>query len=190
MGFKFEVIGKDFIDENRPSVVIGNHQHNFDMLMYSKGFPPKILIIGKKEIAMIPLFGQAFWLSGNILINRKKNYKAINSLGEVEKRILEENVSVLIFPEGHRNAKEELLPFKKGAFHTAVNAQVPIVCFSVSSYAKNMNLNSLNAGHMHLKFHPPISTSGMTKDDIPKLMETAYQLIKSGRDELDRNLGY
>lgn len=190
MGFDYKIEGLNNFSENTPCILIGNHQHNFDMLMFSKGFTENILIIGKKEIALLPFFGQLFWLSGNILLNRKNNKSAIGALGQVEKKILEDKVSVLIFPEGHRNSGYELLPFKKGAFYSAVNAQVPIVCFSVSSYARNMNLNHINAASMHIKYHPPIFTKGMSKENIPALMEMARNLIISGRDELDQKLGY
>ncbi len=53
--------------------------------------------------------------------------KAIASLREAARRVREERLSLWVFAEGHRNTKPELLKFKKGAFHIAVEAQVPIV---------------------------------------------------------------
>ena len=39
-------------------------------------------------------------------------------------QVKRDGLSVWIFPEGTRNSKGGLLPFKKGAFHLAIQAQV------------------------------------------------------------------
>jgi lysophosphatidate acyltransferase len=39
-----------------------------------------------------------------------------------------------VFPEGTRNNTGNILPFKKGAFHVAIAAQVPILPVIFSSY--------------------------------------------------------
>lgn len=53
-----------------------------------------------------------------------------------------------MFPEGTRHGGQELLPFKKGAFHVAIASQTPIQPVVVSQYtfleAKNHVFNSGN----------------------------------------------
>lgn len=39
-----------------------------------------------------------------------------------------------MFPEGTRHGGDELLPFKKGAFHVAIASRVPIQPVVVSKY--------------------------------------------------------
>ena len=188
-GIHFKIDGQEHFS-TRPAVVIANHQHNFDLLMCSKALLPGMLTVGKKELAYIPIFGQAFWLGGNIILNRNDRQSALKSMSKLEKQLHQNNISVVIFPEGHRNKNKELLPFKKGAFYTAVHCQVPIICFSVSSYAQHLDLSQKLSCKMHIKVHPPISTTGLTEKDIPGLIEKTRALILNGREELDQKLGY
>jgi lysophosphatidate acyltransferase len=40
-----------------------------------------------------------------------------------------------MFPEGTRSKRDELLPFKKGAFQVAVQNKLPVVPIVISPYA-------------------------------------------------------
>ena len=68
-----------------------------------------------------------------MLVDRKNAYQARKAM-QVTTRILRNDTSIWIFPEGTRNPGEHLLAFKKGAFHMAVEAGVPIVPVCVSRY--------------------------------------------------------
>lgn len=88
----------------------------------------------------MPLFGQLFWLAGNVLIDRGNAHKARQSMRRPT--LQNEDTSIWVFPEGTRNLGEDLLPpFKKGAFQMAIAAGVPIVPVCVSNYIKRMRLN-------------------------------------------------
>jgi 1-acyl-sn-glycerol-3-phosphate acyltransferase len=190
MGIDFSIEGQDIFKENMPAIAIGNHQHNFDTFLYTKSFIPRMVSVGKLEIALLPIFGQAFWLAGNILINRKNKKSALQSMQQVDEYIKRKKVSVIIFPEGTRNPGKGLLPFKKGAFYAAINSQVPLICYSVSNYARHLQLNKSTSCYMHVKVHPPIPTEGMTEKDIPELMEKCRKVIADGIFELDQKVGY
>ena len=87
----------------------------------------------------------------------------------IEKR----GVSVWIFPEGTRNrGAAHMLPFKKGAFHLAIAAQVPIVPIvqqHVLSYFDLWRLR-FRTGPVTVRVLDPIPTIGMRMADVPKLM--------------------
>ncbi len=68
----------------------------------------------------MPLFGQLYWLTGNILIDRANRSKAKGTIDQVVNSIKESDVSVWMFPEGTRSRGRGLLPFKTGAFHAAM----------------------------------------------------------------------
>lgn len=190
MGFDLQIFNRDILDNTKPAVVVGNHQHNMDIMVASEVFSHRIVSLGKREIAYIPFFGQIFWLSGNILIDRGNKEKAMKTMKEIEDYVHAKKVGIVIFPEGHRNQKEELLPFKKGAFYTAVNCQIPIVPFCVSQYARQMNLNKWNSGKIYIDILPPIPTEGLSEKDIPELMEKVRKVLENGIKEVNKKAGY
>ncbi|MNV93892.1 1-acyl-sn-glycerol-3-phosphate acyltransferase [compost metagenome] len=93
-----------------------------------------------------------------------------------------------MFPEGTRNAGEHLITFKKGAFHMAIEAGVPIVPVCVSRYARRLNLNSWRQRTVIVRSLPPIATAGMTKEDIPALIEQCRTQMQHCIDHMEREL--
>ncbi|MCH6579129.1 MAG: 1-acyl-sn-glycerol-3-phosphate acyltransferase, partial [Nitrospinae bacterium] len=81
---------------------------------------------GKKELLWIPMLGPMFKAAGVIFIDRSNRAKAIEALKPAV-QALREGMSLAIAPEGTRSPTPRLGPFKKGAFHIAMQAGVPIV---------------------------------------------------------------
>ena len=82
------IIKKDpAVKINEPYVYIANHQNSFDVITICKAALPGVVTIGKKSLKWIPIFGQIYWLSGNIMIDRKNSGKARNTLDIAAKRI-------------------------------------------------------------------------------------------------------
>jgi 1-acyl-sn-glycerol-3-phosphate acyltransferase len=75
----------------------------------------------------IPLLGQYWEYAGNLFIDRDNREKAIKQLERARKLVQENDLTIWIFPEGHRNEKPKILPFKKGAFHMAFDMNLPIL---------------------------------------------------------------
>lgn len=174
LGVEYEVdVDFDF-GNDRPSVIIANHQNIFDIFMISYLEPRYTVSLGKKELLYIPLFGIFYYLTGNVLVNRKNRRKAMSSMRKVRRTINEKQLNVIIMPEGTRSRGKGLLPFKKGAFFTAINSQVPIVPLCFSSWDNNINLNKIKSGVIKISSLPPISTKGLSKSDLTNLLNTTY----------------
>ncbi|MBT4793142.1 MAG: 1-acylglycerol-3-phosphate O-acyltransferase [Halobacteriovoraceae bacterium] len=187
VGIKVHTTGQEIIKQTHPSVLIGNHQHNYDVATISQLFINHVIVLGKFELGLIPYFGQIYVLCGNTLIKRGNRKKAMQSMENLENKIMTKSLSILVFPEGHRNQSEELLPFKKGAFHTAIRTQSPLIPFSVSQFIRFQDLNKFKRIHIYVKIHPPIPTKGLTKKDIPELILKSRKAIKEGIKELNQN---
>ena len=169
-------------------VVIANHQSNYDLFVLGNVVPHRTVCIGKKSLKWVPLFGQLFWLAGNVLIDRGNARKARQAMLTTTDTLQHKNTSIWVFPEGTRNLGKELLPFKKGAFHMAIAAGVPIVQVCVSNYINHMRLNRWNSGRILIRSLPPIPTAGLTLDDIPALIEQCQAQMRECIDGLDRQL--
>jgi 1-acyl-sn-glycerol-3-phosphate acyltransferase len=112
-------------------VIVANHQSNYDLFVIGQVVPRRTVAIGKKSLGWVPLFGQLFWLGGNVLIDRKN---ASRHARPCRRPHLAARHLDLGLPRRHAQPGEQLLPFKKGAFHMALEAGVPIVPVCVSRY--------------------------------------------------------
>ena len=124
MGVEVEVRVPESVKKLDSCVYVANHQNSLDLFLISPGVQPGTVTVGKKDLAWIPLFGQMYWLTGNILIDRNNRGKAFNTISQTVEKIKERGISVWMFAEGTRSYGRGLLPFKTGAFHTAIQAEV------------------------------------------------------------------
>lgn len=172
LGVKVEIEGAERLDQAGPCIFVGNHQSNFDSLVMGEFFPKRTLIIGKKELLYLPFFGIAYVAAGNFLIDRKNRSRAIAGLHRAIRRMKDENNSVIMFPEGTRNKSGEgLLPFKKGAFHMAISAQVPIVPFVMSPIKPVFDWQGKKAmpGTIRVRVLEPVETKGYSTEQVDEL---------------------
>ncbi|WP_199886163.1 1-acylglycerol-3-phosphate O-acyltransferase [Pseudoalteromonas sp. T1lg23B] len=139
-----------------PAVYVANHQNNYDLFTLTAVVPEKTVSMGKKSLKWIPFFGQLYWLSGNILINRSNRSKAVGTLGKSAAKIKSKGLSLWMFPEGTRSYGRGLLPFKTGAFHTALNAQVPVVPVCMNSTHNSIKLNRWDNGTIYIDILAPV----------------------------------
>ncbi|MEJ2765749.1 1-acylglycerol-3-phosphate O-acyltransferase [Photobacterium sp. MCCC 1A19761] len=183
-GIKLEIRYADGADQVGPSVYVANHQNNFDLFTVSGAVMPRTVTVGKKSLAWTPLFGQLYWLSGNILIDRANRSKAAGTIGQVVEKIKQRNVSVWMFPEGTRSRGRGLLPFKTGAFHAAIGAGVPVVPIVCSS-TEHVKMNRWDNGVVIVEVMPPVSTQGYTKEDVRQLSNTCREMMAAKLEALN-----
>jgi 1-acyl-sn-glycerol-3-phosphate acyltransferase len=170
---RLEVEGLEHLEAHQPCIYVGNHQSGLDMATFGRIFPRRTVVIGKKELLWIPLFGLTFAAGGNLLIDRKRRVRAIAGLAQVVEAIRARGASVFIFPEGTRNrSSEPLLPFKKGAFYMAIHAGVPIVPIVSQPLGPLVSWKErrIRGGRLRLRVLPPISTRGLSEADVDRLV--------------------
>jgi len=171
-----------------PAVYIANHQNNYDLFTMPAVLQRGTVTIGKKSLKWIPLFGQIYWASGNILIDRENRSKAANTINLVVEKIRHNKLSIWMFPEGTRSRGRGLIPFKTGAFYTAIQAGVPIVPVVVSDTHDQVDLSRLDNGEVIVEMMEPIATEGMGREDVRRLTKECYRLMQAKLEELNRQV--
>ena len=171
--------------QDGPYIFLGNHQNNFDLFTHTKAVPKSTVSLGKKSLVWIPLFGQIYWLSGNILIDRKNRNSAFDTMAKTAEKIKQNRLSVWIFPEGTRSRGRGLLPFKAGAFHTAIVAGVPVVPV-LTSCQSHIDLNRWDNGVVIIEMMAPIPTEGLDKADAKAFSAQVHEIMSAKFNEINR----
>jgi len=185
IGTKVIAEGLEHYPKDRPYIVIANHQSNWDLFVVGSVVPERTVSLGKKSLKWIPFFGQLYWLAGNVLIDRGNAKKALEAMDITKDALQNKRTNIWIFPEGTRNHGKNMLPFKKGAFVTALNAQVPLVPVCTSSYLDGFSLDNLKNPTAHIRVLPAIETKGLTTDDLDALMAQCQGKMAEVISELD-----
>jgi 1-acyl-sn-glycerol-3-phosphate acyltransferase len=169
-----------------PSIVIANHQDNLDLFVHGGLIPKRCVSVGKKSLRYLPLFGQVYWLAGNIMIDRKKSKASIDAMTETTDALKHRQTSIWVFPEGTRNHGNNLLPFKKGAFHMAKQADAPIIPICTSAYPKHIKLNKWHAGDIYIRILPPVETRIVDKSALNELCQQVHQTMADTIEQLNQ----
>jgi putative phosphoserine phosphatase / 1-acylglycerol-3-phosphate O-acyltransferase len=125
-GIDLQVEGEEHLWSRRPAVFLFNHQSGIDLLLVTKLLRRDVIGVAKQEMRRHPIFGPLLAASGAVFLDRADRAKAIEALAPAV-AALRRGLSIAIAPEGTRSRAPRLGPFKKGAFHIAMQAQVPIV---------------------------------------------------------------
>lgn len=194
-GMSFEIENEKYLQINQPYILLVNHQSSVDFItMMNPNIWPggKCTPLAKKELFYTGPFGIAIWLCGITFIDRLHPEKSRNTMKQLAQRINDENLRVWIYPEGTRNSKTELLPFKKGAFHLAIEAQVPIVCMVTSSYLDFYSKFERKfdfGGKVKCRVLPPFQTKGMTSESVNQLVKLMQNKMQKEFDDLNEEIG-
>ena len=188
LGVKVELRRPEGAEHYGNAIYIANHQNNYDMITAAKIVQPTTVTVGKKSLLWIPFFGQIYWLTGNMLIDRDNRTKALGTISQVVAQIQKRNISVWMFPEGTRSRGRGLLPFKTGAFHAAIAAGVPIIPVCVSNTSNKIKLNRWNNGLVIVEMLDPIDISGYGKDQARKLATHCRDIMREKIAELDKEV--
>ena len=155
LGLKIVYRVPDSVKKGGPYVYIANHQNSYDLLTICGATQKGTVTVGKKSLKWIPVVGQIYWLTGNIMIDRKNSSSAHDTLQGTVEKIQKKRLSVWFFPEGTRSYGRGLLPFKTGAFRIAKATNEPIVTITASSLHNKIKLNRWDNGTLLIALSEP-----------------------------------
>ncbi|HRH85241.1 MAG TPA: HAD-IB family hydrolase [Rubrivivax sp.] len=171
-GIEVEVIDEHNLWAQRPCVFIINHQSKVDMflMMYliRRGFTG----VAKKEAQNTPGFGTFMRMADMAFVDRSHTGKAIDALQPAVDR-LKQGLCVAIAPEGTRSWSPRVGPFKKGAFHMARQAGVPVVPVVIRNAGEVMGRNdqTMRAGTVQVAVLPPVDVGRWRPEEMDERVE-------------------
>lgn len=178
---RVSVSGQENIDPDQAYVVVANHLSMLDILAIFGWSGLELRWVMKHEIRRLPLIGWGCWVLGYVFVDRSNREAAIQAINKATGK-LEPGEGMMFFPEGTRSKTGELLPFKMGAFKTAISQQMPVLPISIQGTHALMPSGTLlpKPGRAVIRIHPAISTSGMCKSDAALAAEQAREHIRAG----------
>jgi 1-acyl-sn-glycerol-3-phosphate acyltransferase len=184
-GVRVEAAGLENVPTHAPVILMSNHQSLIDIAAIIETLPrtQSWRFIAKRELARVPIFGQALVASGHVIIDRGDRRRAIESLRRAAE-IIRSGTTVIVFPEGTRSPDGNLRPFKSGPFHLALEAQVPIVPVTVSGSQRITPKGELRVhrGTVKITYGKPIPTRGLAPAGRRVLAERVREAIAQGYD--------
>ncbi|MBA3417598.1 MAG: HAD-IB family hydrolase [Geodermatophilaceae bacterium] len=178
-GIDFDVTGEEHLWSHRPAVFIFNHQSVLDVVILGRLLRRDVTGVVKMEAARDPIFAPIGKLLDVAYVDRGNREQARAALEPVRQR-LAAGISVAIAPEGTRSVTPRLGAFKKGAFHIAMQAGVPLVPIVIRNAGDLMWKRSLivRSGTLHVVALPPVPTHGWTVETLDeRVTEIRQQFV-------------
>lgn len=171
-GIRYRVAGRENVPDTAV-VFCSNHESNVDPPVLFRALHRQLHILYKAELRKVPIMKTAFDVGGYVAVERGDRAKSMESIARGAESLRSGN-SFLIFPEGTRSRTGALLPFKKGGFIMAIQAQVPVVPVAVRGGRAAMRKGSpiVRPVHVSVRIGRPIPTKGLTVEDRDALIAT------------------
>ncbi len=168
IGLNLKVKGQEHLWSHRPAVFIFNHQSKADVVIMAKLLRRDIAGVGKQEIRKMPVIGKVLEMGGVVMIDRANASSAIEAMQPLVDAMRNDGVSVTLAPEGTRSISPKLMPFKKGAFHLAMQAGVPIVPIVIHNAGDVAPKGDFvfRPATVEVEVLPPIDTSDWTTHNL------------------------
>ena len=171
VGLTVRTYGAENLDPTKPCVIMANHQSHMDILALFEGLPVQPGFLAKAELRRFPVFGQAMSRGGHVFIDRGRHERAVGAIKKAAQQV-RAGRTLVIFPEGTRSDGERVKPFKKGGFHLAKVARVPIVPVGIRGTAAILSKHGrvIRPGEAEIHIGESIDTDSVRRADLDQLI--------------------
>lgn len=180
-GLRATIVGLERVPDTGPCIFLANHQSIADIWLTILVVPLSTRIVAKRSLFRIPVFGWALTICGFIPIDRANRTRALQSLARAAESV-RRGRSLVMYPEGTRSRDGRLQPFKKGAFHLALQAGVPVIPMSIRGtfHAFPPRTLLVRPGDVEVVVHPAVDTRAYQPANLEGLMTAVRETIASG----------
>jgi len=179
-GVRTRVEGLENVLRGETAIYCVNHQSAMDIPVLFVHLPVQFRFVAKRSLFKLPFLGWHLKRSGHIPVDRGRPKGAKISLDDAAAKI-RAGSSVVLFPEGHRSRDGKMLPFRSGSFYLAIQSGVPVVPITLNGTRGVLEPDTYHVrpGQTEMIVHPPIPTSGLTRDDVEALSAKVRAQIAS-----------
>ena len=176
-GVTVDVVGLERLDPTATYVFVANHQSIYDIPVLFWSLPHQLRIIAKESLGKLPFLGWHLRRTGHMLVDRGRPDK--HKIFGWASHLTSDGLSLIVFPEGTRSVDGRVGRFKRGSFHLALEAGLPVVPLSVVGSRHVMLKGRLATypGHVRLIVHEPIDTRALAGSDLRAFAERVRHVI-------------
>lgn len=187
-GSTVTVHGREHLDARRPAIYISNHTSILDIFLGIWLGPLGTVGVAKREVVYYPFFGQLYWLSGHLRLDRGDHGRAMAAMRLLEALVARHRLSIWMWPEGTRSRDGRLRPFRKGIWHLATATGLPVVPVIVAGAHRAWEKGSMaiHPTTVEVTVLPAIDTSGWRDREIEDVLGELEGLFEAvlPRDQL------
>ena len=175
MGIRYEIHGYENlpVGETSPAILLVKHQSTYETFLMPAIMPHPLAYVFKKELLSVPFFGWAMGRLDMIHIDRKQRSRAFAKVVQQGRRLMQEGVWVIMFPEGTRIPRGQKGEYKTGGARLAIAAGVPIIpiavtsarCWPTRAFVKTPGVVDISIGQ-------PIATDNRSAEELMLEVET------------------
>jgi 1-acyl-sn-glycerol-3-phosphate acyltransferase len=175
-GVRVQVSGLEWLDASRSYVLASNHQSIYDIPILFATLPLQLRIVAKESLGRIPFLGWHLRRTGHLLVDRRNPGADIVAK---MKRLVGEQHSLIVFPEGTRSVDGQVARFKKGSFLVAIDAGLPVVPVSLSGSRQVMRKGQLTVrpAEIRMTVHEPLPTAGLGREQVLEFAERVRGIV-------------
>lgn len=174
-GIKLNIEGEDNLWKHRPAVFVTNHQSILDGFIAPHLIQRDIVVMGKKEARNMPVIGKTMEAAGFIMFDRSSREAGLEAC-ELAAEDVRNGYSLLIAPEGTRTYTSKPKAFKKGGFHVAMQAGVPVVPIVIKNAAAfwPRGENFVRPGTVEVEVLEPVPTDDWTVENLSEKVDAIH----------------
>lgn len=174
LGIEVRVTGMEHlpIGKTMPAILLVKHQSALETFLLPTLMPHPLAYVFKRELLKVPFFGWAIGRLDMIHIDRSQRAQAFNKVVEQGKRLLDQGIWIIMFPEGTRIPRGQQGTYKSGGARLAIETGAPVIPIAVTS-AKVWPRKAFvkRPGVVDVSIGPPIASAGREADELMREVE-------------------
>jgi len=182
-GLRVQIEGLEYLDPKQRYIFMPNHASFLDILLAFAYIPFNFRIITKEKIFCIPLMGWALKWSRQIPMDRANPRKGLASLRQAF-NLLQEGISIVVFPEGTRTLDGKIKDFKATLFILPIRSGIPVVPVRIEGTFDALKRGSilLNPVPLKITFYDPVPAGSFEDRDRWRYAKKVQEVLSSSPD--------